>query len=72
MFRSAVMNFQIKDFRCTKMVQSFLNGRKCNAQNGEIVSPTEQKSQSLIGKVIASPQLPLEAQVVIETVSVRR
>ncbi len=34
--------------------------------------PSEQKSQSLIGKVSASLQLPLEVRVAIETVSVLR
>ncbi len=34
--------------------------------------PSEQKSQSLIGQVSASLQLPLEVPVAIETVSIRR
>ncbi len=34
--------------------------------------PSEQKSQSLISKVSASPQLPLEVPVAIETVGVLR
>ncbi len=44
-----------------------MNGRNCNAQYGGIVPPSKWKSQSLIGKVIASLQRPLEAPVPIET-----
>ncbi len=44
-----------------------MNGRKSNAQYGGIVPPSKRKSQSLIGKVIASLQWPLEAPVPIET-----
>ncbi len=45
----------------------FMNGRNCNAQYGRIVPPSKWKSQSLIGKVTASLQQPLEAPVPIET-----
>ncbi len=44
-----------------------MNGRNCNAQYDGIVPPSKWKSQSLIGKVIASLQRPLEAPVPIET-----
>ncbi len=44
-----------------------MNERICNVQYGGIVPPSKRKSQSLIGKVIASLQRPLEALVSIET-----
>ncbi len=59
-----------KDHRNTKMVHSYtyehryiyismlMNGRNCNVQYGGIVLPSKWKSQSLIGKVIASLQQP--------------
>ncbi len=52
-----------------RFTSMFMNGRNCNAQYGRIVPPSKWKSQSLIGKVIASQQRPLEAKVPIEPVN---
>ncbi len=56
----------VKDYRNIKTVHSN-NRRNCSMQYGKIVPPSKWKSQSLIGKVIASLQRLLEALVPIET-----
>ncbi len=58
-----------KDYRIptTCYGEKVLNGGKCNAALSNEAPPSEQKSQSLIGKVSASLQLPLEVPVAIET-----